>query len=107
MIRRIADFITDGVGGIFDFITGGLGSMAQVLINGIAGILGGFINLLPKSPFVLVQDIMEESQLSELLAMLAWVVPFPQIIALLQAWIAAIGSYYVYMSVLRWMRMIG
>jgi hypothetical protein len=42
-----------------------------------------------------------------LLGFIAWLVPFPEILAALQAWLLAIGLYYVYVVIARWIKLIG
>ena len=76
----------------------------QSIIDGFADILALIVGLLPPSPFLAVESVMIDS---ELLSFIAWLVPFPQIIALLTAWGAAIMVYYVYMVIARWIKLIG
>jgi hypothetical protein len=66
-------------------------------------ILDNIINLLPICPFIQLQNLPIDS---ELLSFIAWIVPFPQIIALLQAWLFAIGLWYMYKLALRRLRAI-
>ena len=65
--------------------------------------MDAFIDLLPRCPFLYLQEIPIDS---ELLAFVSWVIPFPQIIALLQAWTVAIGVWYVVKVGLRWAKAI-
>jgi len=74
----------------------------QLIINGLGGLVNA-AEVLPTSPFANAQAVTLDN---ELLAMLAWFVPFPQIIAVLQAWVIAIGTWYLAMKGMRWMKLI-
>lgn len=60
------------------------------------------INLLPASPFQAISN----SDVSEFLGSLNWVLPISEAIAILQLWIAAVGGFYLYQAVLRWLKAI-
>ena len=76
----------------------------QGIIDGLASLLGTIINVLPGSPFNGLKAVVMDSKLFRYLA---YVIPVPQIIALLEAWLVAIAVYYLYMAVLRWSKAVG
>lgn len=78
-------------------------TLLQSIIDGFGSILAGIVFLLPKSPFQAIDALTVGN---DLLSSLAWLVPFPQIIALLEAWVGAIMLYYVYMAIMRWIKLI-
>jgi hypothetical protein len=65
--------------------------------------LDNLINSLPTCPFLRLQEFTTDS---ELLSFISWIVPFPEIIALLQPWTVAIGFWYVAKIGLRWLKAI-
>ena len=79
-----------------------LTSFVQMIINGIAG-LGSMLDALPLSPFALANAVPVDAQI---LAFISLLVPFEQIISLLQAWLLAIGGWYVAKKPLRWAKVI-
>ena len=81
-----------------------LSSFFQLTIDGLVKLLGIILSFLPPSPFSGIYELTIDSQL---LSALAWIVPFPQILALLQAWIAAITIFYLYQIALRWIKAVG
>lgn len=80
-----------------------LTSFTQIIIN-ILGALGStVIMLLPLSPFLYFNAIMLDNQL---LRFLAWIVPIPQIIILLQTWVSAVTVFYISKVILRWVKIV-
>jgi len=75
----------------------------QTIIDGLVALLKTVIGLLPSSPFASVYNLTIDN---ELLQFLAWIVPYPQIIAVLQAWLATITVFYLYQIVMRWVKVI-
>jgi hypothetical protein len=83
--------------------------MFESILSGILDAVQGFLDMvigwLPKSPF---STVSEQLSLDDgLLGFIAWLVPFPEILAALQAWLLAIGLYYVYVVIARWIKLIG
>ena len=80
-----------------------LTTFLQSVIDGLGALLSAVVGLLPSSPFqgmyVLTLD-------NELLGMLAYIVPVPHILALLESWTVAVGVFYLYSVVLRWIKAI-
>ena len=63
----------------------------------------GLLDILPLCPFHRMQEV----QLSnEMLGWMSWFIPFDAIIALLNAWLAAIAIWYMAKKGLRWAKII-
>jgi len=77
--------------------------MISSIIQGLTDAGTAVLNLLPTCPFYQAQQIIIDNQI---LGWIAWVVPFPEIIALLNAWLAAILVWYVSKKALRWAKLI-
>lgn len=76
--------------------------MFNGIIKGMATALGAVVNILPNSPF----QAIDNTAVGEFLGSLAWIIPIPQIIAILQAWVVAVGIYYLVQVILRWVKAI-
>lgn len=61
------------------------------------------IEALPISPFKSLHAVTIDN---DILAFIAWLVPFPEIVSLLETWGVCIGIYYVWMVIARWAKMI-
>lgn len=79
-------------------------SVFNFLLDLLKGLLGIVFSFLPKSPFASFLDAMEKW---EFLKMLNWIVPVASFVSIGTAWLAAIGIYYAYSVVLRWLKAIG
>jgi len=83
-----------------------MGQFVINVINELIRALGSVLNLifsvLPNSPF----KSFSNSGVEEYLSNIAWLIPFPQIIFLLEAWLSAIIIYYLYQIILRWVKAI-
>lgn len=75
----------------------------QGVINILGFCLDGVLLLLPSSPFNAIYTLTLDN---ELLTGLAWLVPFPQIIGVLQGWITAVAGFYVFQAILRFIKAI-
>jgi hypothetical protein len=84
------------------------------MTNSIIAVINWFISssgnlakhlvlLLPRSPF---HDFIEWSLSQDYLRYLNWLVPVAQMVAILEAWVLAIGIYYIYQIVLRWVKVV-
>lgn len=80
-----------------------LTDLFQVVIDGVSSVGGGVADMLPTSPF---RNIRAVTVSNEILANIAWLVPFNEIIALLSAWLSAIVIWYISKKALRWMKII-
>lgn len=65
-------------------------------------VLGWVLFMLPDSPFVYIS----KSPLAPYIAYINWFVPVDFILSVLVAWLAAIGIYYAYQVILRWIKAI-
>lgn len=70
----------------------------QMLIDLLGKCIGAILLLLPSSPFSGIYTLVLDNQL---LGALAWIVPFPQIIGVLESWIVAITGFYLVHMILR------
>lgn len=77
------------------------------IFNALANLVMKFFNallsLLPQSPFVAFLNAMEQW---EFLKTLNWIVPIGTFISIGTAWLTAIGVYYAWSVVLRWIKAI-
>lgn len=73
------------------------------LTDQLSNILAFVLSILPDSPF---QSYISLSDGSEVLGYVNYFLPVKQMIAIGQAWLVAIGVYYVYVAVLRWAKAI-
>lgn len=81
-----------------------LKALLQGIIDGFALLFQGIVAILPTSPFKVLNSVVLDNKY---LGWLAWIIPFPQIIGVLQAWVGVIIAYYIYMVILRWIKAIG
>lgn len=77
--------------------------LLQGSLDGLSALLKTIVGILPHSPFVGFYNLSIEN---DYLGMLAWVVPINEMIATCEAWLVAIGFFYLYMIVLRWAKAI-
>jgi hypothetical protein len=69
----------------------------------ITQFLDTVMKLLPLSPFIRYIDALATLPY---LRYLNWFIPIPSFIVIGQAWLVAIGLYYIYSIVLRWVKAI-
>lgn len=60
------------------------------------------VSLMPDSPF----KLLDNSPVAQYLPYLNWFIPFDFIIATLETWLVAIGVYYAWSVLLRWVKAI-
>lgn len=80
----------------------GLSSFLQLILDAVAFVLNGLFALLPKSPFSWVSA----SPFSDLLSKINYFIPVSDFLTLLEAWLLAIGVYYLYSVWARWVKAI-
>ena len=80
----------------------GLASFLQLILDAVAFVLNGLFALLPKSPFSWVSA----SPFSDLLSKINYFIPVSDFLTLLEAWLLAIGVYYLYSVWARWVKAI-
>lgn len=69
----------------------------------LKSMLGLIINMLPRSPFVKILDLIGDIPY---LNIINWFIPFDVIITITEVWLLAIGVFYLYMIILRWIKAI-
>lgn len=81
-----------------------LGLFWNSLIDIINGILSKVFFFLPVDP---LKDGFDALTDNEWIQMLNWFIPVGEILTYVTIWIAAVGSFYVYQIILRWIKAIG
>jgi hypothetical protein len=80
--------------------------MVDAIFNGIidvgAGIADGIVWLLPKSPFSALELAFD----SDLLGYINYFLPVQEALSMLTMWGMAIGGWYIYKIILRWVKVI-
>lgn len=74
----------------------------NAIIKGLGSILNGIVSILPDSPFVFIDN----SVIKDYLGYINYFAPITEIIVILELWIIAIGTYYLYQIILRWIKAI-
>lgn len=77
--------------------------MLDFILGFIEEFLQAVVNFLPSSPF---QAFIDSCSNIPYLRWLNWFVPVGTLIAIGQAWLTAVGLYYMYSVILRWLRAI-
>lgn len=77
-------------------------TVINLLVSSLGFVLDGLFALLPNSPFKAVLD----SGISVYLGWFNWIVPVSEILAVCQAWLVSISSFYVVQIGLRWLKAI-
>ncbi len=73
--------------------------IGEFLYNGLETLLV----LFPDSPFVAIENM---GGVQQALGWLNWVVPISSMIAIMEAWLTAVGIYYCWQAVGRWVGII-
>lgn len=63
------------------------------------------VELLPESPFVALEEL-AIAEAYQWLKWVNWFIPINSFIAILEAWLVAVGIYYGVQIVLRWVKVI-
>lgn len=77
--------------------------IGNVLISGLGAVLSVIISILPKSPF----SLLDNTPVQPFLSGLNWIIPVDTMISIGTTWLTAIGIYYAYQIVLRWIKAVG
>ena len=72
------------------------------IIKSLGSLLSVIFGILPSSPF----QILNNSVIADYLPYINYFVPISEVIVILQVWVTAIGVYYIYKLVLRWIKAI-
>ena len=79
-----------------------LGAFLQKLIELVGAALTFLAALFPDSPF----QVISNSDFSALISQINFFLPVYEFIAIGQAWLIAVGIYYLYATFARWMKSI-
>lgn len=77
-------------------------NLINSIIAGLGFVLNSLFSVLPKSPFYIIDN----SPIKEYLGHFNYFFPIAEIINILQIWLVAVGSYYIYQIVLRWIKVV-
>lgn len=69
----------------------------------IKSLLGLICFLLPKSPFISILNFINDIPY---LSLINWFIPFDLIIGITEIWLVAVGGFYTYTIILRWVKAI-
>lgn len=76
------------------------------LINALLTIITSLLDLIymvfPSSPFQLIKS----SGFEDILAQINYILPLSEMLTILEAWVLAIGIYYLYSIIARWVNAI-
>lgn len=78
------------------------------LINWMINLISNFgtvlMEVLPRSPFA---DWIESFEVEQFAGILNWFVPVGQMASVFALWLVAVGLFYMYSILMRWIKMIG
>lgn len=80
----------------------GLFTVLQFIINIFGNLLSFLLSVFPPSPFHLVSN----SAYADFLAQINFFIPFYELIVIMEAWLVAIGIFYLYSVIARWVKAI-
>ena len=72
------------------------------ILDSATTFLTNILNLLPQSPFLAISNV----AVAQWLPSLNWIIPITEIIAILQAWGAAVLVFYSFKIIMRWIKAI-
>lgn len=75
--------------------------MINAILGWVKSAMEWVLSFLPKSPFTAVLNAIEDIPF---LDALNWFIPVSTFVAIGEAWLVAIGVYYLYSIVLRWIK---
>lgn len=79
-----------------------LTNFVQWLINSIGFALQSLLKLFPPSPFQFILD----SDFADLVSKINWFIPIYEFVVIGEAWLVAVGIYYLYSVFARWIKAI-
>lgn len=89
---------------MLNFIFNCVISVMNFIISAIATVINLIFSLLPDSPFLNLES--KFGVVSDYLPYLSWLLPIKSMSVTLLAFLVCVASYYIYASVLRWIKMI-
>jgi hypothetical protein len=72
------------------------------LIEKLGWVIGVIFALLPDSPFKVINN----SPIAEYLPTINYFIPISEMLTIGEAWLVAVGTYYLYQAILRWINFI-
>lgn len=81
----------------YSFIIG----IVNKLIAGLGKVLAFILYLLPNSPF---QSALNNVNISDYMGYINYFVPVSAMIVILEGWLAAIATVYIYQAAMRWLK---
>ncbi|MDO4711182.1 MAG: hypothetical protein Q4A75_04320 [Peptostreptococcaceae bacterium] len=79
-----------------------LSKFLQFLINAVGLLLNGLVLIFPPSPFKFIMN----SSYSDLIAKINYFLPIAEMVAITEAWLVAVGVYYLYSVYARFIKAI-
>lgn len=77
-------------------------NVLNFVIKKLGFVITLIFSLLPPSPF----KILDNSPIAEYLPTLNYFIPLNEMLTVAEVWLAAVGTYYLYQAVLRWIKFI-
>jgi hypothetical protein len=74
--------------------------LLNYIIKGLGSVLTVIFSILPSSPF----KYLDNSPIKDYLGIINYFIPLDFIISTGETWLTAIGIYYIYQIVLRWIK---
>lgn len=68
--------------------------------------LNAVVLLLPDSPFKFLKEDYVPQAIKDILPYLNWFIPVGAIMTILELWLTAVAVYYIYQTILRWVKAI-
>lgn len=76
--------------------------LINLIIKALGSVLGFIFSILPKSPFKYIDN----TPIAKFLPTLNFFIPVNEIVVISEIWLLAIGTYYLYHIILRWIKAI-
>lgn len=80
----------------------GLFFVLNKVIELVGSVISVLYNLLPTSPFIIV----ENSQFAELISQINYFLPIYEFVAIMETWLVSVGIFYLYSIFARWIKAI-
>lgn len=77
-------------------------NVCNFIIKGVGSLISMLLSILPHSPFT----YLDNSPVAKYLGYINWIIPVSSFIAIGSAWLVSIGLFYIYQTVLRWVKVI-
>ena len=79
-------------------------NIMEFIYKWAANMAQSIMSLLPTSPF---RQFIENWDAPQYLGWLNWFMPVSEILTIITLWLTAIGLFYLYSIIMRWVKMIG